>query len=250
MNRTARYMLMARERDKRDNEHNKTDITRYEYGDHNYDMNFEVDSRFRDRRGREHYDNGRFAPMRSEYSPEYRRDYDRQRDNGRYREQRGGPRSNYPMYNDDDEDDDRMEMIGFGNREDMRSQLPERIYGGSDEMEHRTSPRIAGGAMGAEMIMTPEIAKEWVKGMHNEDGTMGEHWNMEQIKKLMTQRGIDYNHAEVYAIMNALYSDYCKVLKKYGVNSPEMYLDLAMAWLNDKDAKPGKAINYYEYIVK
>ena len=26
-----------------------------------------IDNRFRDRTGREHYDNGRFAPMRSEY---------------------------------------------------------------------------------------------------------------------------------------------------------------------------------------
>ena len=26
-----------------------------------------MDARFRDRTGREHYDNGRFAPMRSEY---------------------------------------------------------------------------------------------------------------------------------------------------------------------------------------
>ncbi|MBQ1235439.1 MAG: hypothetical protein IIX72_00530, partial [Oscillospiraceae bacterium] len=26
-----------------------------------------IDNRFRDRTGRDHYDNGRFAPMRSEY---------------------------------------------------------------------------------------------------------------------------------------------------------------------------------------
>ena len=73
---------------------------------------------------------------------------------------------------------------------------------------------------------------------------------MDQVKKLMMQRGIEHNVAEVYAIMNALYSDYCKVFKKYGFNSSEAYMDLAMAWLNDSDAVDNKAIMYYECIVK
>ena len=36
----------------------------------------EPEGRFRDRRGREHYDNGRFAPMRSEGEPPYYGDDD------------------------------------------------------------------------------------------------------------------------------------------------------------------------------
>ena len=32
------------------------------------------ESRFRDNRGREHYDNGRYAPARSEYIPQYYHD--------------------------------------------------------------------------------------------------------------------------------------------------------------------------------
>ena len=97
---------------------------------------------------------------------------------------------------------------------------------------------------------TMEIAQEWTRAMKNEDGTSGEHWNAEQVKKLMLQRGVDYNLAEVYAIINSLYSDYSKVMKKYGISSPEFYLDLALAFLNDKDAKKNKALNYYEHIVR
>ncbi len=238
----------------------------------NMGMNYEAENRFRDRRGREHYDNGRFAPMRNEYNMEMEmrrggnrggsrneypmENYSRMENRGEMRRGReGGGRSemrggNYRMGYDDEEDTE-MQMIGFENREEPRdAYFPDRIYGAEDEMSHKTSKPMRGGAMSEEEEFTPEIAKEWVKKMHNEDGTMGEHWNMEQVKKLMTQRGIQHNTAEVYAIMNALYSDYCKVLKKYGMNSPELYLDLAMAFLNDKDAKPGKAYNYYEYITK
>ena len=264
--RMARYMMMRAGRE--GGENNRTNQRGNNGGQNNYggynemrnegggnmEMGYEMENRFRDRRGREHYDNGRFAPMRNEgnMEMEMRRGGNRGemrggREGGGRSEMRGG---NYRM-GYDDEEESRMQMIGFGNREESRSAyIPERMHGEEDEMSHKSSKPMHGGAMSEEEEFTPEIAKEWVKKMHNEDGTMGEHWNMEQVKKLMTQRGIQHNPAEVYAIMNALYSDYCKVLKKYGMNSPELYLDLSMAFLNDKDAKPGKAYNYYEYITK
>lgn len=213
--------------------------------------NYGVDNRFRDRRGREHYDNGRFAPrneygnMGGDYSSGYSRGNSPDREYGAENRtgNEGEMRGNY--------DGGRMNVIGFDRPQEMQSHYPMRIdYNYGDEMEHRSGMKMAGGATGTGMMLTPEIAKEWTKKMHNEDGTRGEHWNMEQVKKLMAQKGIEYNQAEVYAIMNALYSDYCKVLKKYNMTSPEFYLDMAIAWLNDTDAKPGKAMNYYECIVK
>ena len=211
--------------------------------------NYGVDNRFRDRRGREHYDNGRFAPrneygnMGGDYSGGYSRGNSPDREHGA--ENRAGNEGEMKH------DGGRMNVIGFDRPQEMQSHYPMRIdYNHGDEMEHRSGMKMSGGAMGAGMMLTPEIAKEWTKKMHNEDGTRGEHWNMEQVKKLMAQKGIEYNQAEVYAIMNALYSDYCKVLKKYNMTSPEFYLDLAIAWLNDTDAKPNKAMNYYECIVK
>jgi hypothetical protein len=45
-------------------------------------------------------------------------------------------------------------------------------------------------------------------------------------------------------------SDYGKVAKKYGVDKADFYADLAKAWLDDKDAVPGKAMIYYDCIVQ
>ena len=108
--------------------------------------------------------------------------------------------------------------------------------------------RMRGG--GGENKMTPEMAKKWVQKMRCEDGSPGEHWNMEQVKHLMAERGVKHDPAEVYAIMNALYSDYCKVFKKYGLTTPEAVLDMAVAWIEDSDAVQDKVMAYYECIVK
>ena len=215
--------------------------------------NYGVDNRFRDRRGREHYDNGRFAPRN---------------DMGRYAEDRGDNYNRYERSERDTGAENRrgrtqMNMIGFGDREDATYYYPtpwynetEGNYGGRveshhmNEMENRNSEHTRGGANVTDMKMTPEKAKEWVSGMHNEDGSTGERWGMDQVKKLMSQRGIEYDLPEVYAVMNSLYSDYCKVFKKYGFNSPEAYMDLALAWLKDSDAVKNKAAMYYECIVK
>jgi len=262
--RTARYMMMARSRGGENyrNEYNVGDI------------NYSVDNRFRDRRGREHYDNGRFAPMRNEYGMnygmerggrDYRNEYDGDTQNrmaGRgngYGENRRGVRNA-----SDDEGEMRMggRMIGFGDREATNNYYPmpwyneaESNYGGRMEnthgmdMERRTGMKEGGGAYSDGMGLTEHKAKEWVKHMKGDEGT-GEHWNMDQIKRLMTQKGVDADYVEMYAIMNALYSDYCKVFKKYGVTSPDFYMELAQAWLNDKDAVKDKALVYYENVVK
>jgi hypothetical protein len=283
--RMARYMMMRNGSGNRENgdmrryyrpdmrmgEYERENEVRNGYGAYgneggNYARdNYGVDNRFRDRRGREHYDNGRYAPMRNEYGNmggDYSGGYSRGNGTGReYGEEnrggregkmrRGGVRSEMPG-GWDEEEGEHMNMIGFERPQEVQTHYPTRIdYMPRNEMERGSSPKMTGGAMGAMgMEFTPEIAKEWTQKLRNEDGTKGEHWSMEQVKKLMTQRGIEYNTAEVYAIMNVLYSDYCKVFKKYGFNSPEAYLDLAIAWLNDTDAVDDKAMMYYECIVK
>lgn len=271
--RMARYMMMARARedgrDNRGNEYEREYGIRNGYGGDmrneggNYARdNYGVDNRFRDRRGREHYDNGRYAPRNDTgrmegdyYGPYGRRDefggnYGRENRGGREGEMRRKASSEMRKEWDDDDGGTDMNMIGFDRPQEVTNHYPTRIdYQGGNEMEQRNGMKMAGGAMGADMEFNEEIAKEWTKKMHNEDGTKGEHWTVDQVKKLMMQRGVQYNTAEVYAIMNALYSDYCKVFKKYGFNSPEAYLDLALAWLNDTDAVENKALAYYIHVV-
>lgn len=273
--RMARYVMMQQAREGGRNnggEEREGKRTRKDYdggmNDH-YDDGHDTENRFRDRRGREHYDNGRYAPQNA-YMPEYRGENDiedrrgqRRGRDGRYRAEDGGSVRGAMRADYDDEDDDwhkevRMNTIGFGRRD-----FPEPIwetpaahygadveYGNMREMEQRKGHRVNGGAYGEEMQLTPELAEKWTRAMKNGDNTTGPHWSMEQTKQLAQQRNVTADPVEFYAIVNAMYSDYCEVAKKHNVHNTDFYVDLAKAWLNDKDAMPNKAAMYYACVVK
>lgn len=96
-----------------------------------------------------------------------------------------------------------------------------------------------------------DMAQKWAQGLQNEDGTTGPHWTLDQAKQIMAKRGISGDPNVFYAVLNSIYSDTVKVAKKYGVGgNMEYYVDMAVAWINDKDAVPDKAAAYYKYIVK
>ena len=226
--------------------------------------NYEVDSRFRDRRGREHYDDGRFAPqsnanrwMPPYYDVEINR-YDHQQTTPKtamrddYRtDMRGG-------YDSDRRGEPHLEMsprrnpVGFAAHFDSPGHS-DASYQHMDEMSHRAGSKMDhGGATSHHMPKFDErTAKEWVAMMRNEDGTHGPHWTMEQTTKVMEQRGIKEEPAKFYAVLNMMYSDYCEVAKKLNVNSMDFYAGLAQAFLKDQDAGAhDKPAAYYEYIVK
>lgn len=205
----------------------------------------EPEGRFRDRRGREHYDNGRFASRNGmddwpeAYSPEMR-----------------GPMMRGPDMRGGDLGDVRTEptrppmQIGFRYEEDPTRYRANVNYPRMNEGEHRTSPMERGRA--ESHMMRPidkQTAEEWTRKMRNSDGSMGPHWKMEQVKQVMQQKGIDKDPIEFYVTMNMLYSDYGQVAKTHGINSVDFYIDLAKAFLDDPDAGDDKLMKYYEYIV-
>lgn len=103
--------------------------------------------------------------------------------------------------------------------------------------------------------LTREMAEEWVAGMEGSDPAKphGGKWTMEQIKPIAQKYGVPTEgekFAEFWAVMNALYSDYYTVAKKYNVLNPDFFADMAMAFINDKDAVRNKAAVYYECIVE
>lgn len=219
------------------------------------------ESRFRDNRGREHYDNGRYAPARSEYIPPYyhdRRDETEKHtgsewDHGedmRYRPPRNGSdiswdgsgkfRTEYETV------DGRRRAIGFGGPE-MRVENPWPI----NEMANRTGSTER-GYYSSEIVppMTKERAEEWMKNLHNEDGTTGAHWSYDQTTNLMRQKGYNFDPIEFYAAINVMYSDYCKVAKKMNVNTVDFFASMAEAFLADQDAVEDKLAAYYAHIVK
>lgn len=89
-----------------------------------------------------------------------------------------------------------------------------------------------------------EEAREWVGKM-----SPAAKWTMEQTTALMRQRGYDHDPCEFWIAMNLQYSDYGKVLAKYSADKPDVWADMADAWLNDPDARPGKPARYYRDIV-
>lgn len=101
------------------------------------------------------------------------------------------------------------------------------------------------------MPFSQMTAEKWARSMENADGTNGAHWSMEQVKQVMAQKGVNCDPWEFYAAINAMYSDYSKVLKKHGVGDKlDVYVDLAKAFIDDKDAYPDKMARYFQYIVK
>lgn len=96
----------------------------------------------------------------------------------------------------------------------------------------------------------------WLKEMENEDGTRGAHWTKEQTTPLAKSHGVmlneDVDDTIWNLVMNIMYSDNCKTAKKYGVDKPDYYADLAKDWLEDEDGLQGreKVSAYYENIVK
>lgn len=225
----------------------------------------DVEDRFRDNRGREHYDNGRYAPARSEYMPPYSDHYrtgpkyeygnsphyDRN-DTGGGNMRRSSPRNDYEVTWDGsgkfrhEEMDGSRRMIGFGGPE-MHVDNP----WPTDEMANRTGQRERGYSS-SDVVpkMTRERADQWLKGLHNEDGTTGAHWNFDQAVNVMKQKDYNVDPVDFYVAINMMYSDYFKVAKKLNINTVDFYGCMAEAFLNDKDAVPDKLSAYYAYIVK
>lgn len=92
--------------------------------------------------------------------------------------------------------------------------------------------------------LTRKQAEDWVKGMHGK-------WSMEQVKPFADKLGFTDRIDEFWPVMNAMYSDYAEMAKKYGTEAkPEFFADMAAAWLNDDDAVKDKAAKYLKHIVK
>lgn len=123
-----------------------------------------------------------------------------------------------------------------------RESYPRESYLGSEM-------RRQGGAA-SHRPFTMADAQEWVGKMENEDGTRGAHWTIDQVKQVIAQKKLDCDPVQMWAAMNMVYSDYYKVAKKHGVGSNlDFYVDMAKAFLDDKDAGPSKISAYYSYVV-
>lgn len=196
---------------------------------------YDMESRPIDQRGREHYENGHFASMRNEMNT---------MDNGYKKMDNSYNREEFPH----------MNTIGFyaGPEIDQGYHMDADYRGRNELGEWQSEESRKGHAKSHETIpFSKEMAEAWTRSMTNEDGTKGPHWSIEQAKQVMAQKGINEDPWKFYATLNAIYSDYSAVFRKHGVGDKlDFYIDMAKAWINDKDAVSDKLSKYYEYIVK
>lgn len=93
--------------------------------------------------------------------------------------------------------------------------------------------------------LSDEEARAWAAAM-----SPGAKWSQDQTTAVMRQRGYDDKPRDFHLAMNAMYSDYGKVLAKHNMDKPEVYADLAEAFLHDPDARKGKLARYWREIVE
>lgn len=183
-----------------------------------------------DDRARMGYEKSEWYPMEENELESYRR--------RRYKNGRFAPKSkSYDDYREN------PRVIGFTSAA-MKNRKEEPEWE-NDDMRHSYSSQYE------EKPLDREMAESWTRGMRNEDGTKGPHWAIDQVRGVMAQRGINLDPWEFYVAINMVYSDYYKVLKKYGVGDKlDVYVDLASAFLKDQDAAKDKLARYFEYVVK
>lgn len=141
-------------------------------------------------------------------------------------------------------DDEEDEMRKYGRRYDP--DRPAMHHGAVREAEHRM-----GMAEVDDMHLSREDAEMWVESMKDADGKRGGRWTFEEIERYAGNYGIGRDEVvDFYAVLNALYTDYGKVARKYGFDKMDVWAEMAKAFIHDKDAEPGKVKTYYECIAK
>lgn len=188
------------------------------------EMRGEMENAFRDRRGRRHYDNGRFAPMRGEMEMEG--------EGGGY----GSPRMTDTF--------EGREVLGFRAGGNM-VEFPK-----GDEMQNRRGSMEQGKGEAKGGKLDKHMIESWLMSMKNTDGSKGPHWSFEQIKNIVKQKEIEHDPLMFWAAINMMYSDYSEVAQKYGLNNQDYYIDLAKAFLDDEDVHGDKLSKYYFGVIK
>ena len=222
----------------------------YEYGprsEHEMRNGYDMEGRFRDNRRSEHGGSMNYSgEAENHWMPPY---YGEEPDMGMNRygrnemEETGGRMG---------EEMEQRNPVGFAAHFDSPGKS-DASYQGIKEGNQMKGPSMQakGGAMSQAIPkFNKRMAEEWTGKMQNEDGSKGPHWSMDQVEQIMQQKKVKCDPAEFYAVLNAMYSDYSEVAQKHGVHKQDFYLDMAKAFLMDKDSVKDKAAAYYMYIVK
>lgn len=124
-------------------------------------------------------------------------------------------------------------------------------FSANDHSERNSLHMIRGGSSEKTGKLDPKTTEKWMRGLQNEDGTIGPHWTKEQTTQVMKQKNVECDPDDFYVAMNVMYSDYYTAAKKANANNVDFYVNMAKAFLDDKDAGvEDKLSAYYYNIVK
>lgn len=120
-----------------------------------------------------------------------------------------------------------------------------------DGKEHFEQPRQI-GFQSSQHGLDKETVMEWVEEMEDADGVKGGKYTWHQAQQYAMNMGItgQQRQYEFYWAMNAMYADYQKAGKKFGVDKPEFYACLAKLFIEDPDAVENKVEEYVKHVVK
>jgi hypothetical protein len=108
---------------------------------------------------------------------------------------------------------------------------------------------------GSKMRLSKTDIHHWKQMMENEDGTRGPHYDMQQIMQAVEKLDIrfdEYSEREFCMAVNTMYSDYCKVAKRFVAPDKEMmfFAELAKAFLDDADGpEPSEKLALYYHCI-
>lgn len=149
--------------------------------------------------------------------------------------------------------------------EDSASNYNDRAsYNMDAKMDYRMDNRYSSRDFRGDMIhdyhgeprmkLTKTDINAWKHHMQNTDGTIGEHYNMQQVIKAAETLGIrfrDFDEREYCLAVNMFYSDYGHLFNKWFSNKDDALMacaEMALAYLDDPDgvdASEKLAITYH-----
>ena len=171
--------------------------------------------------------------MRRDYADEA--DYNDSRRRSDYGDERRGVkgtgrgRRDYNDYEDERRDyADYDERRDYGEADNRRNR---RDMNDHDERDYRD---------GGMPKLTKTDMNDWKRMLENMDGSRGAHYDMQQIMHAAEKAGVkfdEYDEKEYCLVVNWLYSDYCRAIKKH-VSSDEILAlcaDMAKDFFDDPD---------------
>lgn len=198
-----------------------------DYGNYGYEEPNRPRNDFYDRDGRRHYDNGRFAPQ-NQYHPVGFDLGDQEEISDRYFPPIYNAYHNYKNSHPENQDDTYYLNARFQMDKENKNHHPKKL--------------------------DKETAEKWVSQMSKPDkkGEKGGKWTYEETAQILKERELNVDPVLFFVAMNMMFSDYGKTLAKHNVNSVNLYIDLAMDWIEDDDVAAGKekTTDYYYCVVK